>query len=235
VRREYKYLVDETTAIEIRRRIAGICVPDEFTDARGRYTVDTLYLDTPDLRMYRATIENEGRRHKLRIRSYAGSKVVFLEVKRRVDDIIVKSRAKLGPEWVYVLEHGHGSGRDLETFLSHYHTSLFLPTVLVRYDREAYASTIDPYARLTFDRQIRYQPASQLSMQGDERAWVGIDDPISMRGPESYAVLELKFSDNAPGWMTNLVRSLELPRGAFSKYARAIDAMTLSPAARFAL
>ena len=241
MRREYKYLVDERTAADIRRWIAGVCLPDAHAGDTGHYLVDTLYLDTLDLRCYRATAENEARRYKLRIRTYPGAPVTFLEVKRRVDDVIIKARAELGESWRELLDTGdvtlvqpHQRG-DAETFLANYHASGFgpmVPTVLIRYEREPYSSVIDNYARLTFDRAIRYQPASDLTLSGDENAWVAIDDPIAMRGPESFAILELKFEERAPGWMARMVKALELPRLAFSKYARAIESMTLRPGLR---
>jgi len=243
VRREYKYLVDERTVERVRRFIAGTCTRDEHTDANGRYLVDTLYLDSLDHRLYRATIENESTRHKLRIRTYPGSGLAFLEVKRRVNDVIVKSRAQLGAEWREILDTADvtrvpvDQRRATESFLAYYHASRLgpmVPAVFIRYEREPYSSTIDPYARVTFDRAIRYQYAAELSLETDERAWVPIDDPIAMRGlvTTSLAVLELKFEDRAPAWMASLVKSLELPRLAFSKYTRAIESLTMRPASR---
>ena len=246
MRREYKYLIDEATAQKVRRQIAGICERDRFTDERGRYLCDTLYLDSLDMRLYRATIENEAVRHKLRIRTYPGTNLVFLEVKRRIDEVIIKSRAMLGPEWRDVLETANidrvpeAQKKAVESFLSYYHASQLgpmVPTVLVRYEREPYTSLVDNYARLTFDRSLRYQVASDLVLHGDDRAWVPIDDPLAMRGSTytSLSILELKFEARAPGWMTRLVKSLELPRLAMSKYTRAVDSMMMRPTSRASL
>jgi hypothetical protein len=246
VRREYKYLVDEDVAREVRRFIAGICEQDRHTDERGRYLCDTLYLDSLDLRLYRATVENEAVRHKLRIRTYPGTDKVFLEVKRRVDDVIVKSRAMLGPEWIDVLETAdiarvpEAQRRAAGSFLSYYHASRLgpmVPAVLVRYEREPYTSLVDHYARLTFDRSLQYQVASDLVVRADDNRWVPIDNPLAMRGStyKSLSVLELKFESRAPSWMVSLVRGLELQRLSFSKYTRAIESMTMRPAQRASL
>jgi hypothetical protein len=246
VRREYKYLVDEATAERVRQRIRGICERDRYTDERGRYLCDTLYLDSLDMRLYRATVENEAVRHKLRIRTYPGTNLAFLEVKRRVDDVIVKSRAMLGPEWRTVLETANidsvpeAQRKDVESFLSYYHASRLgpmVPTVLVRYEREPYSSLIDPYARVTFDRSLQYQVVSDLVLHGDDRAWVPIDNPLAMRGSTytSLSILELKFESRAPGWMTRLVQSLEIPRLSMSKYTRAIESMMMRPSTRAAI
>ncbi|HEY5946140.1 MAG TPA: polyphosphate polymerase domain-containing protein [Kofleriaceae bacterium] len=242
-RREYKYLLDENGAARVRDAIAGICVPDEHA---GHYLIDTLYLDTLGHHLYRATIENEPIRHKLRIRTYPGAaSPVFLEVKRRIDDVIIKSRAALRGDWVRFLDTGDldivepAEREAAEQFLAYYQTNrggAVVPAVLVRYEREAYTSTLDDYARVTFDRKIQFQPHSELSLVADERAWTPIDDPIAMRstGQSSACVLELKFGPRAPTWLWQLVQRLELARLAFSKYTRSIDSMLYRPLARFA-
>jgi hypothetical protein len=239
VRREYKYLIDEPLAARVRRAIAGACEPDAHAPG-GRYLCDTLYLDTLGLDLYRATVENARARYKLRIRTYpeapgAPDTPVFLEVKRRVDDAIVKARARVAASaWVSLLETGDLSRAaptplaDAEHFLARYHARALVPQLLVRYEREPYTSVVDDYVRVTFDRQIAMQPCSTLSLAAGPH-WIPID-----AGAPSPVVLELKFSGRAPRWMVQLVRTLELPRLSFSKYARAIETMR-RPARRAAL
>ncbi len=248
-RREFKYLVDERTAQLIRAWIAGVCEPDRYAGPDGRYLIDSLYLDSLDLRLHRATVDNEPARHKLRIRGYpqAPGSPLFLEVKRRVDDVILKSRAQISRDrFVALLETGDVSLvepeqlRATESFLSYYQVSRMgpmVPAVLVRYEREPYSSLIDNYARLTFDRSIQYQVASELTLDADDAAWMPIDDPRAMGRmfTTSLSVLELKFEDRAPGWMQRMITTLELPRLSFSKYARAIDAMLMRPGDRLAI
>lgn len=227
MRREYKYLIDERLAARVRRAIAGACEPDAHAPG-GRYVCDTLYLDTLGLELYRATIENARVRYKLRIRTYPGAPgaPVFLEVKRRVGDAIVKARARVAASaWAELLETGDLARAapaplaDAEHFLARYHARALVPQVLVRYEREPYASAVDDYARVTFDRQIATQPSSELSLAAGPH-WIPID-----AGAPSPVVLELKFSGRAPRWMVQLVRALELPRLSFSKYARAIETL----------
>ncbi len=246
-RREYKYLIDEPLVDQIRREIAGICVPDAHATS-GRYLTDTLYVDTFGLDVYRATIENERVRAKLRIRTYPETPgaPVFVEVKRRVDDVIVKARAALpAAGWVEILETGdvdrvaRAEQRDAEQFFAHYHgcrRGPLVPQVMIRYEREPYTSTLDDYARLTFDRKIEARACSELVFEPGARGWMPVDHPLAMRtgGSRSYVVLELKFAGNAPAWMRRLVKRLELPRLAFSKYARGVEALHLAPLARVA-
>lgn len=246
-RHEYKYLVDEPTARRIREHVAGFCALDAFAGPRGRYLCDTLYLDTLQLHLYRATIEDEPVRHKLRIRAYpeAPDAPVFLEVKRRDGDVIVKHRAPVPADrWAAWLARGQlldelaPRARDAAAaFVTRYEASFagpLVPTVLVRYEREPYTSTVDDYVRVTFDRALRFQPHAELSLAGADERWTPIDDPIAMRvaPARSLAILELKFGTHAPTWMRQLIAKLELPRAAFCKYARAVDAMLLRPSSR---
>jgi hypothetical protein len=246
-RREYKYLIDEATADRVRRFIAGICAPDRY-GANGRYAIHTLYLDSLHLNVYRATIEDEAIRHKLRIRCYpdAAEAPTFLEVKRRVDDVIAKTRLPVRGDWADQLARGtlldRVAARDrlaAENFVSHYEASFagpLVPVVLVRYQREAYVSRFEDYARVTFDRELCFQPKTELSLVPEHEHWSSIDDPVAMRvaPARSLVVLELKFPQVVPRWMQRMVQALELRRDSFCKYARAIDAMLRRPARRIA-
>lgn len=244
-RREYKCLVDDRTVERIRRYIDGICAVDPYAQATGRYLVDTLYLDTPRLDTYWATIEERGDRYKLRVRGYpsAPSAPVFLEVKRRAGDTILKTRAAAYGDWARVLEAPPPMPSTdkqrvaLDNFLCHYLMSPMRPTVLVRYEREPYFSLIDDYARVTFDRCLSFQPASELTLQPRHDHWTCVDHAVAQRGisPTASAVLvELKFTSVAPAWIRHMVHTLDLQREAFCKYTRAIDALGVIPARRVA-
>jgi hypothetical protein len=246
-RREYKYLIDEQTAERIRRYIDGICSLDRYAaTGTGRYRCDTLYFDSLHMNLYRATLETEPIRHKLRIRGYpdAPDAPVFLEVKRRVHDVIIKTRAPVRGNWANRLDEGtlldHVATRDryaAENFLSHYeggYAGPMVPVALVRYEREPYFSRIDEYARVTFDRKLCFQTKADLSMAPDHDHWTPIDNPVAMRiAPRSsLIVLELKFQQVAPGWMQRMVQALELRRDSHCKYTRAIDSLLQRPEGR---
>jgi len=248
-RREYKYLVSEDTAERIRRYIAGFCVIDSYAaETGGRYMIDTLYLDTPGLDSYFATIDDAGDRYKLRIRTYpsAGSGgPVFFEVKRRVSESIIKTRGSFAGDWQHVLDGDAGAlaqiaprhRRAIDNFLCHHRYLPFGPTVLVRYEREPYFSLVDDYARVTFDRSLSFQPAGELSVVPAHEHWTYVDDAISQRSSyatRSVVLLELKFTSIVPSWMRRMVHTLDLQRLAFCKYTRAIDALRAVPHPRVA-
>lgn len=237
-RREYKCLVDEDTVERIRRYMRGICEVDPYArQSAGRYVIDTLYLDTPALETYWATVEDRGDRYKLRIRGYpsADRAPVFFEVKRRVGDTIKKSRGSVSGDWTRVLrdlDAVHSlepkQRQAVDNFLCHYLTRPMLPVVLVRYEREPYFSVVDDYARVTFDRCLSYQPASDLSLVPAHDGWTAIDSAEAQRGVSfaaSTVLVELKFTNLAPAWMRRMVQTLDLQRLSFCKYTRAIESL----------
>ena len=77
---EKKYLLSEYQYDALFSRIGNHLQQDEF----GRSTVISLYLDTPDHRIIRNSIEAVNYKEKLRLRSYgtaAANTKVFLELK----------------------------------------------------------------------------------------------------------------------------------------------------------
>lgn len=240
-RREYKYLIDHETAEGLRAAIRPYCQLDEHAakSPDRTYTIDSLYFDTQDLALFWANDHEQVDRFKMRIRGYpdAPKAPVFLEVKRRINDVISKSRGKLSRgEWAQLLADPVArlpealKGKDraaVERFLSLAHRLHIRPFTLVRYKREPYFSVVDDYARVTFDTNIRAQKMERLSFEPDPRAWRTLDDPVTQRarGDRSMTVLELKFTTHVPIWMVNLARRFGLVRCGYSKYGNSIRAL----------
>lgn len=237
-RREYKYLIDQRTAAGLRAAIQPFCQLDAFAarSPHRTYTIDSLYLDTPDLTLFWANDHEQVDRFKLRVRGYAEApgSPVFFEVKRRINDVISKSRGKVSrAQWAALLADRSAPipdairGRDraaVERFVTLARTLRAQPITLVRYHREPYFSTIDDYARVTFDTNIRAQRMERWSFEPDEHRWRALDDAVTQRALDSMVVLELKFTTCVPLWMVNLTRRFGLVRGAFSKYGTSVRA-----------
>lgn len=248
-RREFKYLINEDQVERVRRFISGICTVDPYAaKSNGRYFIDTLYLDTPDFGIYRATINDAVDRYKLRVRSYPSVKTAptFFEVKRRVSDAVLKTRGSIRGPWQRILLDGTPEvlaeipakeRRAIDNFICHFHAAPMQPCVHVRYEREPYFSLIDEYARVTFDRDLAYQRATDLTTEPPSEDWTYIDHATSQRSAsptQSLVLLELKFMNVVPAWMRQMSHTLGLPRLAFCKYTRAVDAMRIPYVARVA-
>lgn len=175
-------------------------------------------------------------RIKVRVRGYAGvaGSPVFFEVKRRINDVISKSRGKV-PRALYSELLADPAtpipativGRDreaVERFLAIHRRMHLRPLTMVRYEREPYFSRIDDYARVTFDTAIRAQAVSDYSFDLPPRGWRALDDAVTQRTLASLIVLELKFTAAVPLWLVNIVGRLDLARRSFSKYGTSIRA-----------
>lgn len=235
-RREYKYLIDGATAARLRAAIRPFCEldPHAARSPGGRYTIESLYLDSPHMGLYWANEHEQVDRIKVRVRGYADApnSPVFFEVKRRINDVITKTRGRAPRDrWPELLEDPAApipdevGGKDrpaLERFLALTRTMHLRPYTLVRYDREPYFSTVDDYVRVTMDTRIRAQVMERASFSAPERGWRALDHGKMQR--ESLIVLELKFTTQVPLWLHNIVEQLDLTRRSFSKYGGSIKA-----------
>ena len=93
------------------------------------------------------------------------------------------------------------------------------PSLQLRYQREAYSSSVDQYARITFDRQIVAQRTSQWSLEPDTDHWCFFDDWWRPGFSGKPVLLELKCHSSMPGWMIELTKRNDLQRVSFSKYS----------------
>ncbi|MEL6823042.1 MAG: VTC domain-containing protein, partial [Calditrichota bacterium] len=102
MRREYKYLVPNNQLDNIRRSISPFCTLDSHTpDGKNHYTISSVYLDSSSSSSYVEKIEGIGQRRKLRVRVYNPqeySNTVFLEIKRKREQYIAKTRFKMRRE-----------------------------------------------------------------------------------------------------------------------------------------
>jgi hypothetical protein len=227
-RYELKYLISESQVDEVRRAIAPYCVMDpncERTPCR-EYGIGSLYLDTPNRDLFRISRERRARRWKARVRLYDGADRVFLEIKNKDHDMIKKQRARIPIEgWVERIHRQPGADASAaeRMFCQRLETYGLVPTLMVHYMREAWLSTVDSYARVTFDREVTAQPWSDWSFDVDEVNWLALDGAHSMLSMPRGVVLELKCLTAVPRWLTNVVESVGLVRNRYSKYCKGIE------------
>lgn len=241
-RYEFKYLVPQRLIPAIRQTALSTSRIDRYADADGTYLIRSLYFDNAQHDLYWANQHEKADRFKLRARMYPGKvSPVFLEVKRRVKDVIVKSRAAVPADsWQKLLQGDSATLAQLpektqsavQAFVARYLRHNLQPMLLVDYEREAYVSDIDTYARLTFDRKIMVQPKDTLDFEPNPTTWRHIDHPEQTQTFEPVTVLELKFERRPPSWMTSMIRRLELQRLSYSKYCYGVNATLSLPLQR---
>lgn len=237
-RYEFKYAVRPDQLEAIRRVLRMYCVPDGYypPEKNGWYSVDTLYFDSPDWRIFRAAENQELVRTKLRVRYYPDSpgSVAKIEVKRRIKDQITKtSTVVAGDGWSRWMDSATdhtplppGARQSLESFLTLQRFLDVRPRILIRYQRQAFRGIYEDYVRVTFDREMCTQPMERYNLTGDARLWQPIDDGRSI-GMSGHLLMELKFRSRPPIWMTDMVCRMGLIRQGFSKYSTAVRRQTM--------
>jgi len=235
-RYEAKYVIHPSLVPLIREFIEPFCRPDPHAGCvPPEYVVTTLQLDTPLMALHYAREREELSRFKLRVRTY-GLKAdgpVFLEIKRKIKGVVLKSRAMIphdhwGPETCRRVDTGipfvsHHEALNYGEFLRLVDKTGAGPVMLIRYLRESYLSRDGTYARVTFDRRLQYAPTRswEVPPRSDVR-WKAMDSGMALNRPYSGVILELKTYRDAPLWMVELTERFDLVRVGFCKYSTAV-------------
>jgi hypothetical protein len=227
---ELKYLIDEDITLRIRDFVSGYLELDDYAAGQPNlsYPVHSLYLDSDDLKTHQASINGAKNRFKLRLRYYDDKPdtPVFFEIKRRVDNCIVKQRCGVRrdaiplllsgqlPEPQHLLSTEPRHEVTLQRFNLLLHQLRARPKLHNNYLREAWVSPHDNSVRLTFDRNIRAEPFFH------PKAIVAMNQPVRIF-PE-FVVLELKFTTRFPNWFKHLVCRFNLMQFSSAKYCEGI-------------
>ena len=212
---EKKYLLSEAQYEALFQRIGAHLKPDAF----GRSTVMSLYLDTPDSRIIRNSIEAVDYKEKLRLRSYgtAGAdSTVFLELKKKYGGVVYKRRAAM------TLREAE---RYLRMGIKPYESQIMSEldwamrlygrpkaAMLIACEREAWFDEAHPDLRMTFDRNIRYKENELRLDRGS--AGIGLL-------PKDRVLLEIKTAGAMPLWLADALDAEGILPGSFSKYGEA--------------
>ncbi|MDA3800308.1 MAG: polyphosphate polymerase domain-containing protein [Kiritimatiellae bacterium] len=233
---EAKYIIPRHLVEPIKDFIRPYCVKDKHCAAAGgHYTITTLQFDNSALSLHFAKEWEAPQRFKLRVRTYGdppGKAPVFLEIKRKYFDKVIKSRACIPTDaWApgilkkRVDELELKTVKERETFREFVRLTNELgaePQVYVRYSREAFVSMSDFYARVTFDSKLCYQPARDMYNWGDGGRFITMDSGMVHGSRESSLVMEIKCTEHVPIWILDLVQEFELVRRGNCKYSNAI-------------
>ncbi len=214
-RYELKYLLNPLQTEYLRRVLEGHMQADAF----GLTSIASLYYDTPDFRLIRASLEKPVFKEKLRLRSYGlateGSPV-FLELKRKYDGVVYKRRVQTTVPQADAFFAGSGEigpdvqiRKELVWFRDFYRT--LVPACLIIYDRTAYFEP-DGDLRLTIDDRPRYRME-------------GLTLTESMDGipllEDGWTILEVKVQQAMPLWLSAVLSEGNIYRTSFSKYGEA--------------
>lgn len=219
-RYELKYILDSAQYAAIKAEIEKRLCPDEF----GRNTVQSLYYDTPDNRLIRASIEKPAFKEKLRVRCYNlndDDKNVYVEMKRKYDGVVYKRRIACKEGDVAALLNGEAQtdsktqtsqiGKELDYFVRFYRN--LVPKILILCEREAFCDK-ESDLRVTFDENIRYR-ADDLDFYSS----LGGESLL----PDDCVLMELKSGSAFPLWLCRILGEQNIKKQSFSKYGSAYE------------
>jgi hypothetical protein len=228
---ELKYVIPERIALQVRQFVAAYLEIDEYgaTMPNLSYPVHSLYVDSHNLFTYRATINGEKNRYKLRLRYYneKPESPVFFEIKRRTNATISKQRGGVRRHSVGPILAGQLPGPTdmlskeprqyfaIQRFCELMHALQAKPCMHVFYWREAWISVLDNSVRVTMDRDVQCEPDPTARLS------TTLINPV--RPFRQDVILELKFTTRFPDWFKELVRCFGLTQCGAAKYAEGVE------------
>jgi len=225
---ELKYLLRDAQVAVVRDFIAPFTRPDPFAAGRSdlRYEISSLYFDTADLLLCNMTRQGIKNRFKLRVRCYSDDPAtpVFLEVKRRMNKTILKHRARMARDEARsaitgVLAHVASgfavSSVEAQEFVGLVAACAARPTCRVRYRREAYEAITGAPLRISLDHGIEHLETTTYDVAMDVPGWTSSQVPS--------VVLEVKYTDVFPTWLSDMVHLLGIQPLSVAKYVLSMN------------
>lgn len=211
-RHEKKYKISEKQMETLIRYLSNYMLLDSF----GNYTISSIYFDTDDYALVRASIEKPKYKEKLRLRSYGVPKScdpVFVEIKKKYDGVVYKRRVKMPyhDAFNYLCngkqpEQSNQILHEIDWFLQLYQP---VPKAFIAYDRTALTGIENHALRVTFDKNIRWRSTALELSQGD---WG------SQLLQPGEILMEIKLPGACPLWLSHLLSQLQIYPTSFSKY-----------------
>lgn len=221
---EFKYHIPRSVCDRMIPEIMNYMAWDEYVKGEDHYDVHSIYFDSPNFKCYHEKIEGIMFRKKPRLRAYTRefneNSNLFLELKRKNGEVILKDRALMDFNSAKKFFEDPFSLNNLESinknfaneFLFQYANYNMKPVVLVSYKRKPFFSKFDKRFRLTFDFDIEVSEVRDFDFS---KKGVLVD--------ENLVVMEVKFNGAMPRWFHEIIEKYSLNKDTFSKYCSAID------------
>jgi len=230
-RYELKYFLPFNRAKELLKQVEMHIKPDphaKLNDGLPGYTIQSVYLDTEDLKLYYEKTDGLRDRRKFRVRSYCKPKSdtpVFFEIKYRYNTQVMKDRAMFSLDDTLCLLDNKKQLEEMnlpinvrkpaERFCHFFYLMNLTPIVTVKYHRIPFIGKIDKQVRLTVDTNLRF-----IDHRGNRKLFEPfVEEPVPLPG----AILEMKFDKLMPEWMREILRSFDIRQQSISKYAYCVE------------
>jgi hypothetical protein len=216
-RHELKYSINMADYLVIRQRFRAFTAPDSHAGKEGKYSVRSLYFETPDDKALREKLYGIANREKFRIRIYNNDdSFIRLEKKTKIGSAGSKLSAALTREQCEAVIRGDtgwmkssGQALLLELYAKMQGEQLS-PKTIVEYTREPFTYT-PGNVRVTLDSNIRTAVRSVDLFDPDL--------PLIRTHATPVIILELKYDSFLPTLISDAVQVRNRRCAAFSKYA----------------
>ena len=254
-RYEKKYIIDGGQYEEVENYLTYNAVPDEY----GKSRVCSLYYDTPDNRLIRASLDKPIYKEKLRLRSYGaptGDGLVFIEIKKKFKGIVYKRRLALtlpaALAFVSGLPYEQACARWPLSDAALAAAALSPATRQIARELEVAMDRwlpLVPSMGIACDRVAwAYRPEMFQEREGDElfdsELRITFDDCLEyldchcFHSPwrpiieSSESVMEIKSAGPYPPWLVEVLSAERIYPASFTKYGNAYQMATAEPRAR---
>lgn len=215
-RHEWKHEINASDLIALRQRLRAVAKPDPHA-MDGRYSIRSLYFDTPTDKALREKLDGVSRREKFRIRFYnADTSVIHLEKKSKVGGLGTKASAPLTAVQARSIPEGalDWMPDSPEPLVRELHRKMVTqglrPRIIVDYVREPFLY-LPGNVRVTFDYNIR--------TGWDVKRFLD-RDCITIPAGDAPILLEVKWDNWLPDIIRDAVQLTGRRSTAFSKYAQ---------------
>ena len=220
-RHEYKYLISRASAELLRRRLPHFMKRDSHAGPTGQYTIRSLYFDDLKFEAFYEKVSGIDNRTKYRIRCYNYSDTLFkLEKKEKKGHLTRKTAQTVTLADVYNLQetpekvcpdHTKGLVEELRLLSICKGTKAM---VLVDYDRTPFVCP-SGNTRITLDENLRTLPYHKNIFTSSHAMTPALDP--------DQVILEVKFDDYLPGYLSDVLADIPKAPMAISKFALCLN------------
>ena len=216
-RHEYKYLISRSTAELLKQRLKGFMEYDRHAGPNG-YTIRSLYFDDLAANAFYDKVSGVDNRTKYRIRCYNYEYgILKLEKKEKKGHLTRKTAQTLSLSQVQAIQEnprifeGDGLLEELRLFCC---GKGGRPMVLVDYDRTPFVCH-SGNTRITLDENLRTRPYCS-DLFSDSQGMIPVLEPGDV-------ILEVKFDDFLPGYLSEILSDIPKIPMAISKFAMCLN------------
>ena len=215
-RNEFKYFISDKDILILKHKLLSLLKLDPHSKGQS-YLVRSLYFDDHLKSGISSKLDGDLNRARYRIRQYSNNKLK-LELKIRKNQSVSKISS-----WINKLiynqlissdkspyDNYENIDRNISDFFINKKKYALKPTLIVEYDRIAFLIP-GTDVRITLDLNVRsYKSCLDLLNPNIE--------PVPVFLFPRQQILEIKFSEYIPSYVTKIIESVSLNRYAISKY-----------------